>query len=56
VEINPKYSDAYNNMGNVLLEQGLLDEALTSYRTALEVNPKFYKAYNNIAIVLKAQG
>src|SRR6516164_5953875 len=45
-----------NNLGNVLKEQGKLDEAVAQYRQALAVNPNYVEAYNNLGNALKQQG
>ena len=43
-------------MGNVLHEQGKLEDAIESYIQALQLNPKFVEAYNNLGNVLKDLG
>jgi len=43
-------------MGNVLHEQGKLEDAIESYIQALQLNPKFVEAYNNLGNVLKELG
>ncbi|MBD69746.1 hypothetical protein CMK21_06440, partial [Candidatus Poribacteria bacterium] len=56
LEINPNYSEAYNNLGNVLKEQGKLDDAVLAYRSALGINPDYSEAHNNLGLVLLLQG
>lgn len=54
----PKNGEALNYMGNILEQQGRLDEAVAAYRKALAVptyaTPHF--AYRNLARALLAQG
>jgi len=47
---------AHNNLGNVLKEQGKLDDAIQSYQRALSLNPDLAEAHNNLGNVLKEQG
>ena len=47
---------AYYNLGNVLKDQGKLDEAVACYRRALELKPDFAEAHNNLGNALKDQG
>ena len=35
--MEPKHADSLNNLANIKREQGLIDEAVTLYRSALEV-------------------
>ena len=43
-------------MGNVLKDQGKLDEAIASYRQALTLKTDYAEAYNNMGVALKDQG
>ena len=36
--MDPKHADSLNNLANIKREQGLIDEAVTLYRNALEVS------------------
>jgi len=46
----------HNNLGNVLKDQGKLDQALACYRRALELKPDYALAHNNLGLVLSGQG
>ena len=35
--MNPNHADSLNNLANIKREQGLIEEAITLYRKALEV-------------------
>jgi len=50
IELNPRYSDAYNNRGFAYYEKGQYDKAISDYNKAIELNPKFAMAYNNRGI------
>ncbi|MBF0446468.1 MAG: tetratricopeptide repeat protein, partial [Magnetococcales bacterium] len=45
------YVDAYCNLGNILQEQGKLDDSYLIYQKAVETNPDNVKALYNFAIV-----
>jgi len=47
---------AYNNLGTVLTKQGKLDEAVASYKRALEIKPDYAEAHNNLGAALTEQG
>ena len=44
------------NLGNDLLQQQRLDEAVVAYRRAIEIAPVFADAYNNLGVALRRQG
>ena len=46
----PKY---YILKGNVLQDQGRLEEAEASFRAAIKIDPNYAQAYNNLGIVLR---
>lgn len=37
LKMNPSHADSLNNLANIKREQGLIEEAITLYRKALEV-------------------
>ena len=43
-------------MAQALHQQGMLDEAIASYRRAVELQPNYPDAFNNIGVVLTTQG
>jgi len=49
---NPECWMAHNNLGNVLLQKGNVDEAIAQYERALQIYPDFAEADNNLACVL----
>ncbi len=56
IERNPACWMAYNNLGNILVAQGRLDEAIAHYQKALEIKPDHARAHNNLGAVLAGRG
>jgi len=56
ITLKPDYAEAYSNMGNVLKNQGKLDEAVEAYTKAISIKPDNTAAYNNMGNALKDQG
>ncbi|HEX6988446.1 MAG TPA: tetratricopeptide repeat protein, partial [Bacillota bacterium] len=53
---DPNYPPALNNQGNLLLEQGRIDEAYDHYQRALAVDPQYATARHNLAVALRRRG
>ena len=53
---NPDNPIFYFNLGNVYQAQDKLDEAILSYREAIQRNPAFADACNNLGVCLKIVG
>jgi len=49
-------SYGHNNWGNLLLQQGKVDEAQTHYARAVALAPDYAQAHNNLGITLARQG
>lgn len=50
IGLNPAYSSAYNNLGNLLLkDESRLKEAEQSFRKVIELNPNLTSIYYNLA-------
>jgi tetratricopeptide (TPR) repeat protein len=56
VRLRPDYTDAFNNLGNVLYFQGKLDEAVAAYREAVRLSPNHAGALSNLGEVLRHHG
>ena len=56
ISINPKYAEAYNNIGVILQETGKLDEAVATYTKAISLRHDYAEAYYNIGNSLGEQG
>jgi tetratricopeptide (TPR) repeat protein len=55
LELNPVYTEAWNNLGYVLSRQGDFKGAEFCFRKALEYTPDFESAQLNLANVLRAE-
>jgi protein O-mannosyl-transferase len=53
---NPDCAPAHNNLGNILVARGQVEEAITHYRKALEIKPDYFDAHNNLGHVLADLG
>ena len=51
LRLNPRFSEAHNNLGTVLKELEQHDEAIASYRHALAINPQMAESHYNIGVV-----
>ena len=54
LSLEPNYV-SFNNMGNVLKDQGKLDEAIDAYKNSISLKSDYAFAYNNMATALKKQ-
>ena len=51
LNISPKNKRAFNNIGNILKEQGRYDEAIKSYEKSILIDPYYKIAKTNLAIL-----
>jgi predicted O-linked N-acetylglucosamine transferase (SPINDLY family) len=56
VLLEPKDSEAHNNLGIILQELGRLKEAEESFRKAIKIRPDYSEAHYNLGITLKGLG
>jgi len=56
LQVTDNNSQMHNNLGNVLLEKGKLQQAIAHYTSALEINPNYGEAYINLGVALANQG
>ncbi len=47
IELYPRDTHAYYNLGNTYYKKGQYDQAIKDYTKAIELNPKLAKAYEN---------
>ena len=56
IELNPKYSEAYNNLGNLYRQRGDYEKAINNYKQAIHFNNNFFIAYYNLGNSFKNIG
>lgn len=56
IELDPKYCDAMDNLGQILRQQNKIDEAILWYKKSLEVKPDNTVALQNLALAYNFQG
>jgi tetratricopeptide (TPR) repeat protein len=56
VQLDPKFSDAYNNLGGVLTSIGQAEEAITCFTKALTIDPGNINAINNLGNAYQSIG
>jgi tetratricopeptide (TPR) repeat protein len=56
IRLNPKYAEAYGNLGTCYNLQGKLAEAITNYEISLSLNPQFEQTHFGLATVLAKLG
>jgi len=56
VRLRPDYTDAFNNLGNVLYFQKKHDEAIAAYEEAVRLSPDHAGAHSNLGEVLRHRG
>ena len=56
MKINPRYAQAHEALGELLVYQNKLDEGIASLRAALEIEPNYSKARQALIKALQANG
>ena len=56
IEVDPNFFQAHNNLGVLLLKQGILPEAVSAFQKALSIKPDYLVALENLALVYEAMG
>jgi tetratricopeptide (TPR) repeat protein len=52
IRLNPNCWMAHNNLGNALLQEGSVDEAITHFQQALQIKPDYADAHYNLGNAL----
>ncbi len=52
IKRDPAYAEAYNNLGNTLKDEGNLDDAVASFRRAMQLKPDDHTAHSNLLYTL----
>lgn len=55
LEINPKYADAYYNLGIAYAKNNQYDNAIKSLEKTLEINPNDYKVHFALGVIYQAK-
>ena len=56
IAVNPGYAAAHFNLGNLLRNRGMVDDAASSYEQTIAINSEHAGAYNNLGKILKGLG
>ena len=56
LEMDPNYSEYYNERGNVFLAMGRFDEAIADFRRAIETSPPYAEVWTNLGQCLRRRG
>ena len=56
IEVNPNVAFAHNNLGNILLKQDRVDDAVEHFDKALQLDPGDAKVHNNLGLALVRLG
>ena len=48
--LKPDYAEAHNNLGNVLVSRGQIDEAIAHFQKALQLDPELVTAHDNLGV------
>jgi tetratricopeptide (TPR) repeat protein len=56
MEMDPHYSEYYNDRGNILLKLGRLAEAGADYRKAIALSPPYHEVYTNLGQCYRRMG
>jgi tetratricopeptide (TPR) repeat protein len=56
IEMDPNYSEYYNDRGSLLLKMGAIGQALADYERAIELSPPYFEVYTNLGQCLRKTG
>ncbi len=56
LELMPRYAPALANIGNLLLEDGALDDAIVHYEAAIRADDRYAVAHLNLAVAYRKAG
>ena len=56
MEMDPNYSEYYNDRGNIFLKIGRLAEAEADYRKAIDLSPPYHEVYTNLGQCYRRMG
>jgi tetratricopeptide (TPR) repeat protein len=56
IEMDPNYSEYYNDRGNILFQAGRLEEARADYLRAIELSPPYFEVFVNLGQCCRRMG
>lgn len=56
MEMDPNYSEYYNDRGNIYLRLGRFDDARADYLEAIRLSPPYFEVYTNLGQCYRAAG
>ena len=56
LELSPRYAPALANVGNLLLEDGAVDDAIVHYEAAIRADDRYPVAHLNLAVAYRRAG
>ncbi len=56
VNINPKYTDGYYNLANILTKLDDEEKAIENYNKVIELDKNYFKAHNNLGNIYRRKG
>lgn len=56
MEMDPNYSEYFNDRGNVFLKMGRLEEARADYQEAIALSPPYYEVWTNLGQCYRRMG
>ncbi|WP_313916781.1 tetratricopeptide repeat protein [Tahibacter sp.] len=56
MEIDPRYSEYYNERGGVFLKVGRLDEAVADFQRAIQLSAPYFEVWTNLGQALRRAG
>jgi Flp pilus assembly protein TadD len=56
VRLEPDCANAWETLGTILVQRGLLEESCDCYATAVRIDPTFAQALNNLAVTFDRMG
>ncbi len=56
IALQPNLLSSHTNLGEVLQNQGRLNDAINSYQQALKIKPDYYYAYHNLGYLFQEKG
>ena len=56
VNLNPKYTDGFYNLANILVKLNEEEKAIENYNKVIELDKNYFKAHNNLGNIYRRKG